>query len=390
MAEPSAATKMAAISGLQQDSTQTSETTLGNGSNVGRDEENLSSDFTENEVKLFSLTPCNTNTDTSTPFSTHRPTLYHNYTSSTDSPDNIPSQGDFTCSDISHNQSITIASSGDLNEQRRQVNLLCNSFSELAVDFDTKLCKSFEEIVLDIDQITNMIRTTPSPKPPLAKTCSGSKPVHLAESKLDLTLKTGSHARESDENVTGDKIDKILDLVEQNKVNIKLLTGKLCSLEAKTEEGLSTCLEKVGSLEKKLEKEIARMNSQLDSTFEYMDTRVDTRMDMIFGAKCLKIDNHFADTFKLIDTRVTSKVNELLAGYNKDNLLKLEEVQAEVKEIRENSVNRSTMGESIRPIIDEYLDTKEFNFEADAPLTDLVDKVVRRQTANINTAHVTQ
>lgn len=120
---------------------------------------------TENEVKLFHMTPsCIANIDPATPFGSHRSALFCDLSSSTASSGNVFSYDASTGHENNRDQSITITEYGDLHEQRRQVNLLCNSFSDLAFNNDAKLCKSFDEIALDIDQITSMIITMPSPK----------------------------------------------------------------------------------------------------------------------------------------------------------------------------------------------------------------------------------
>lgn len=106
------------------------------------------------------------------------------------------SESSITGHEFNRDQSITIPSSGNINKQRRQVNLLCNSFSDLALDFNTKLCKSFEEITSDIDQISNMIKFTPRPRSFSERLDSDlkqkseikptSKSMLITESKFDL------------------------------------------------------------------------------------------------------------------------------------------------------------------------------------------------------------
>lgn len=211
--------------------------------------------------------------------------------------------------------------------------MLCNSFSDVAFDFDAKMCKSFDKITSDIDRITNMIKITPKSKAPHVKSCGDtkSKSAYIAEPRLDLASQTkNSQARNE---MAEGKTDKISELVSENKMNIKLLAGKLCSSEAKFEKGLSTCFERVGALERQWEKQIAKMNKRLDSTFEYMDTRVDSRMDLIFGEKSQQIDDHFTETFEVIDVKVAGKVNGILSVYNKENSLNFEKVQTDLKEV---------------------------------------------------------
>lgn len=83
-------------------------------------------------------------------------------------------------------------------------------------------------------------------------------------------------------------------------------------------------------------------------------------MDIIFKDKCLQIDNHFEETFEVIDGKVTAKVDDLFTGYNKRNMSDLNEVRAQIKEISNNgSYKQETIDNAIRPIVDDYLNTKE-------------------------------
>lgn len=358
-------------------------------------------DNTKDEVKLFNLTLGNVNFDPSTPFDMHRSTPTYDRLSSTASSDNFS------------DHSITIASSDNVNEQRRQVNLLCSSFSDLAVDFDTKLCKSFDELALDIEQLSDMIKSTPSAKSPNVEISKAPKPVYIAEPRLDLTNKMN----EKQEGGDRADIDKRVEIEERNKTSIRLLTGKLCSLETKVEKELSLCSQKVGALEKRLEKEIRKMNNQLDSTFEYMDTRVDTRMDLIFSQKCIEIDKHFTETFEVIDNKVAQKVNEIIASYNIEKLPNLDEVRAEVndkvnsllsdhKRENQSSIERvrvevnnirekvdssqKALGDAVRVSVDEYLSTKEFDLDQKSSLSEMISQTVGHKLDNLNKTQTSQ
>lgn len=84
-------------------------------------EDNRSFDTTNNEVKFFNLTSGCVNIDPTTPFGMHRSTFSHDRFSSTSSSDNFPFEGNYEYHDKSYDRSITIPSSGDVYEQRRQL-----------------------------------------------------------------------------------------------------------------------------------------------------------------------------------------------------------------------------------------------------------------------------
>lgn len=305
----------------------------------------------------------------------------------------------------------------NISGENDHVRDLCNSFSELAADFDSKLCSSFNELTHDIDMIRNMFNRGDTSRstvegPPNTKNLNpnyfrdnfNSTPV--AEPRL--VLKTPHNTME------GRKLDVLIANSEENKTNIKLLADKLCTFEGKLDKGLGKCVERVEkcvervkNLEKKVSTELSNLNDQIDGAFSYMDTRMDTRMDLLLGDKYREIDNHFTETFGIIDAKISEQFDLKIANLNLDSIPsialamdeKLSQQKGELEQLESKIMNlgldsmpgiagaideklsqqKETIDIAFESIIDGYLDKKELNLGDTSPLITSLNGIIAKE-----------
>lgn len=230
---------------------------------------------------------------------------------------------DIDLSDIHPSNSESEVTSGE----NKHLGDLCNSFSELTTDFDNKLCSSFRELTQDLDMICNMFPVGQQKKVVNVKQSSADRPNYfrdnfnstpLAEPRLKL-----AGASQVQVQVDKMKLDSLIKSNEECKATIKYLTDKLSSLEVRFDKGLMSCGDRVKTLEDRVSSEVTNLNEQTDGAFSYMDTRMDTRMDLMLADKYREIDAHFTETFSIIDTKISEQVKLIVTEMDLDSMPKL-------------------------------------------------------------------